>query len=74
MVQSRGLGHRLGGHGDASVAASCIGLGRYAQNATLKAQKFLKKSRQIYKKYRHQYLCITCPKYITDHAQHKENA
>ena len=49
MIQSRDLGRRLGGHCPTSVAASRYGLGRYAQNATNKAQKILKKSRQILK-------------------------
>ena len=34
MVQSLGLGRRLGRHRDGSVSATRIGLGRYAQNAT----------------------------------------
>jgi len=34
MVQRHGLGRRLGGHWDRSVAATRIGLGRYVQNAT----------------------------------------
>jgi len=34
MVQSRGLGRRLGRNWDGSASATRIGLGRYAQNAT----------------------------------------
>jgi len=34
MVQSLGLGRRLGRHRDGSVSATRIGLGRYAKNAT----------------------------------------
>ena len=42
MVQSRGLGRRLGVHRSTSVAAERNGRWRYAQNATNKAQKNLK--------------------------------
>jgi len=34
MVQSLGLGRRLGRHRDGSVSATRIWLGRYAQNTT----------------------------------------
>ena len=50
IVQSRGLGRRLGWHRDGSVSVTRITFRRYAKNATYKAKKNMKKSWQIFKK------------------------